>query len=152
MTGKESEHDYLKGLGAKEILDRKKIDYGSRPLEKALWGGAVDNVGGDMLAWLTRTIEPWGSIAAVGLAGGHELHTTVMPFILRGISLLGINSAGCPMPLRRKLWERLATDLRPRHLDKIVTKTVSLDELPGVFDAILKGRIRGRTLVKLHGD
>ncbi|HLE93612.1 MAG TPA: hypothetical protein VI543_03405, partial [Sulfuricaulis sp.] len=69
-----------------------------------------------------------------------------------GISLLGINSAGCPMPLRRKLWERLATDLRPRHLDKIVTKTVSLDELPGVFDAILKGRIRGRTLVKLHGD
>jgi NADPH2:quinone reductase len=152
VTGKESEHDYLKGLGAKEILDRKKIDYGSRPLEKALWGGAVDNVGGDMLAWLTRTIEPWGSIAAVGLAGGHELHTTVMPFILRGISLLGINSAGCPMPLRRKLWERLATDLRPRHLDKIVTKTVSLDELPGVFDAILKGRIRGRTLVKLHGD
>jgi len=152
VTGKESEHDYLKGLGAKEILDRKKIDYGSRPLEKALWSGAVDNVGGDMLAWLTRTIEPWGSIAAVGLAGGHELHTTVMPFILRGISLLGINSAGCPMPLRRKLWERLATDLRPRHLDKIVTKTVSLDELPGVFDTILKGRIRGRTLVKLHGD
>src|SRR3970040_755088 len=74
VTGKESEHDYLKGLGTKDILDRKKIDYGSRPLEKALWGGAVDNVGGDMLAWLTRTIEPWGSIAAVGLAGGHELH------------------------------------------------------------------------------
>lgn len=152
VTGKESEHAYLQELGATEILDRKKIDLGSRPLEKALWGGAIDNVGGDMLAWLTRTVKPWGGIAAVGLPGGIELHTTVMPFILRGISLLGINSAGCPMPLRRKLWERLATDLRPRHLDRIASKTVTLEELPGAFDTILKGRIRGRTLVKIHGD
>jgi NADPH2:quinone reductase len=152
VTGKQSEHDYLKQLGATEILDRKKIDYGSRPLEKAVWGGAIDNVGGDMLAWLTRTVQPWGSIAAVGLAGGFELHTTVMPFILRGVNLLGINSAGCPMPLRLKIWERLATDLHPRHIDKIVARTVSLDELPGVFDTLLKGGTRGRTLVKIHGD
>ncbi len=152
VTGKESEHDYLKQLGATEILDRKKIDFGSRPLEKAVWGGAIDNVGGDMLAWLTRTMQPWGSIAAVGLAGGFELHATVMPFILRGINLLGINSAGCPMPLRRTLWERLATDLHPRHLDKIASNTASLEELPGVFDTLLKGRVRGRTLVKIHGD
>ena len=152
VTGKESEHAYLKELGASEILDRKKIDFGSRPLEKAIWGGAIDNVGGDILAWLTRTVKPWGSIASVGLPGGIELRTTVMPFILRGISLLGINSTGCPMPLRRKLWERLATDLHPRHLDRIVSQTVTLEELPNVFDTILNGRIRGRTLVKIHGD
>ena len=152
VTGKESEHAYLKELGASEILDRKKIDLGSRPLEKAVWAGAVDNVGGDILVWLTRTMKPWGSIASVGLPGGIELHTTVMPFILRGISLLGINSAGCPMPLRRKLWERLATDLRPRHLDQIAAQTVTLEQLPNVFNTILQGRIRGRTLVKIHGD
>jgi len=103
-----------------------------------------------MLAWLTRTVHPWGNIASIGLAGGSELHTTVMPFILRGVSLLGISSVDCPMPLRRHLWQRLATDLRPRHLEQIATATVSLDEVGTVFEEILAGKRRGRTVVKIR--
>ncbi len=151
LTGKDTEHEYLRGLGARAVLDRKTLDLGSRPLEKAQWAGAIDNVGGGVLAWLTRTVKPWGNIAAVGLAGGSEIHTTVMPFILRGVSLLGITSAGCPAALRYKLWPRLATDLRPPHLASIVTEVVGLEDLPRVFAAMLEGRVRGRTVVKLGG-
>ena len=152
LTGKDTEHEYLRGLGARAVLDRKTLDLGSRPLEKAQWAGAIDNVGGGVLAWLTRTVKPWGNIAAVGLAGGSEIHTTVMPFILRGVSLLGITSAGCPTALRYKLWPRLATDLRPPHLASIVTEVVELEDLPRVFAAMLEGRVRGRTVVKLGGE
>jgi acrylyl-CoA reductase (NADPH) len=152
LTGKDTEHEYLRTLGARAVLDRKTLDLGSRPLEKAQWAGAIDNVGGGVLAWLTRTVKPWGNIAAVGLAGGSEIHTTVMPFILRGISLLGITSAGCPAALRYKLWQRLATDLRPPHLASIVTEVVGLEDLPRVFAAMLEGRVRGRTVVKLGGE
>ena len=152
LTGKDTEHEYLRGLGARAVLDRKTLDLGSRPLEKAQWAGAIDNVGGGVLAWLTRTVKPWGNIAAVGLAGGSEIHTTVMPFILRGVSLLGITSAGCPAALRYKLWPRLATDLRPPHLASIVTEVVGLEDLPRVFAAMLEGRVRGRTVVKLGGE
>jgi acrylyl-CoA reductase (NADPH) len=151
LTGKDTEHEYLRALGARAVLDRKTLDLGSRPLEKAQWAGAIDNVGGGVLAWLTRTVKPWGNIAAVGLAGGSEIHTTVMPFILRGVSLLGITSAGCPAALRYKLWPRLATDLRPPHLASIVTEVVGLEDLPRVFAAMLEGRVRGRTVVKLGG-
>src|ERR687896_771025 len=151
LTGKDTEHEYLRGLGARAVLDRKTLDLGSRPLEKAQWAGAIDNVGGGVLAWLTRTVKPWGNIAAVGLAGGSEIHTTVMPFILRGVSLLGITSAGCPAALRYKLWPRLATDLRPPHLASIVTEVVGLEDLPRVFAAMLEGLVRGRTVVKLGG-
>ena len=122
---------------------------GRQPLEKMQWGGAIDNVGGDLLAWLTRTISLWGNIASIGLAGGSELHTTVMPFILRGVSLLGISSANCPMPLRRRIWQRLATDLRPRHLTRIVTATVPLDAVSAVSQQMLAGTHRGRTVVKI---
>ena len=152
LTGKDTEHEYLRGLGAQAVLDRKTLDLGSRPLEKAQWAGAIDNIGGGVLAWLTRTVKPWGNIAAVGLAGGSEIHTTVMPFILRGVSLLGITSAGCPAALRYKLWPRLATDLRPPHLASIVTEVVGLEDLPRVFAAMLEGRVRGRTVVKLGGE
>jgi acrylyl-CoA reductase (NADPH) len=152
LTGKDTEHEYLRTLGARAVLDRKTLDLGSRPLEKAQWAGAIDNVGGEVLAWLTRTVKPWGNIAAVGLAGGSEIHTTVMPFILRGVSLLGITSAGCPAALRYKLWPRLATDLRPPHLASIVTEVVGLEDLPRVFAAMLEGRVRGRTVVKLGGE
>ncbi len=103
-----------------------------------------------MLAWLTRTLQPWGSIAAIGLAGGHELHTTVMPFILRGVSVLGISSANCPMVRRLRIWDRLVSDLKPRHLDRIVAGTITLDALPGVFEQVLAGQHRGRHVVQLQ--
>ncbi len=152
VTGKMAEAPYLRSLGAHMVLDRNTLDLGSRPLEKGQWAGAIDNVGGELLAWLTRTLRPWGNICAVGLAGGSELHTTVMPFILRGVSILGISSAGCPTALRHALWRRLAADLRPRHLDKIAARTVALEDLPAVFDAMLQGQARGRTVVKIADE
>ena len=150
VTGKAESHARLKALGAARILDRNAIDLSGPPLEKGQWGGAIDNVGGDLLAWLTRTLSPLGNIASVGLAGGHELKTTVMPFILRGVSLLGITSAGCPPPLRQPLWERLADDLMPDQLDRIVTGTVGLDGLEAVFTEMLAGRTTGRTVVEIN--
>ena len=148
VTGKADQTDYLKGLGAREVLLRSTLDMGSRPLEKSLWAGAVDPVGGAMLAWLTRTMLQHGSIASSGLTGGIELHTTVMPFILRGINLLGIDSVLCPMPLRQEVWRRLATDLRPRHWNAIIHE-VTLEQLDGVFAKLMKGEGAGRTIVKL---
>jgi NADPH2:quinone reductase len=149
LTGKPDAEDYLRGLGASRLLDRRRLEPGTRPLEKAQWGGAVDNAGGETLAWLTRTVRPWGSIASIGLAGGAELHTSVMPFILRGISILGITSANCPMPRRRHIWQRLAGDLRPRCLDSIVSAVIDLDGLPAAFERILSGGHRGRIVVRI---
>jgi len=141
---------YLQSLGATEVLDVKAIAASDKPLEATRWAGAIDNVGGEVLGWLTRTVQPWGSIASIGLAGGAELRTTVMPFILRGVSILGITSANCPMERRKKLWNRLVTDLKPRHLDKIVAGTVTLDELPQVFEKVLSSQHQGRYVVKLR--
>ena len=149
LTGKMNESDYLHQLGAKDVLDRTTLEFSSRPMEKALWAGAVDNVGGDILNWLTKTVKPQGNITSVGLAGGVQLETTVMPFILRGISLLGITSAGCPTALRHKIWQRIATDLRPKHFDKMSVKEVALEELDDVFKSMLKGETKGRTIVRL---
>jgi acrylyl-CoA reductase (NADPH) len=149
VSGKASSAEYLKSLGAKTVLPRQEIDFGSRPLEAARYGGAIDNVGGEMLTWLTRTVDFWGNIASIGLAGSAELKTTVMPFILRGVSLLGINSSATLRPARLEVWKRIATDLRPRHLDRIVTRTISLDDLPGAFRAHLDGSVIGRTLVRI---
>lgn len=149
VTGKKDLHGWLKSLGARQILGRDELPGGNRPLEKAVWGGAVDNVGGEMLARITRTIVQWGNIASIGLAGGVELNTTVMPFILRGACLLGINSVEVPYDLRVQLWEKLATDWRPPHLERLLTSTVGLDELPAVFDNMLAGRTHGRMLVNL---
>ena len=148
VTGKDAEHDFLKKLGAQEILSRHKLEMGTRPLEKALWAAAFDSVGGEQLAWLTRTMQEGGVIASVGNAGGIEFKTTVLPFILRGVRLIGINSGETPMPLRRKIWGRLASDLKPRHLGDI-GHVISLDDLPEYFDRMLKGQIRGRAVVKL---
>jgi NADPH2:quinone reductase len=107
-------------------------------------------VGGDILAWLTRTIKPWGNIVSIGLAGGVELTTTVMPFILRGVGLLGVSSSNCPLSWREPLWQRLSTDLRPRHLDTIVSDTVTLEQLPNVFERMVAGKTRGRVVVSLR--
>ena len=154
VTGKTEAGDYLTQLGATEILSRHDLDLGSRPLEKGLWGGAVDNLGGDYLAWLTRTTRPWGNIASIGLAASVGLKTTVMPFILRGVSVLGIDSVHAPRDLRLKVWARMADDLKPRHLDAIATREVGLEELDGVFNDYLEGTVTGRTLIRVgaHRD
>ena len=149
ITGKPAEVEFLRHLGAAQVVDRGQLVMGARPLEKAQWGGAIDNVGGDTLAWLTRTLRPRGNIASIGQAGGTELHTTVMPFIIRGVNLLGVNSSGCPMELRRDLWSRLANDLKPPHLDRIVSGVIGLDDLLTLFERMLHGQTHGRTVVDI---
>ena len=146
VTGKEAERDYLLQLGASEVLPRASLKMGSRPLESAMWAGAVDCVGGEMLGWLTRSMQPEGVIAAFGNAGGMELNTTVLPFILRGVRLIGVN-ANSPMPLRI-VWDRIANDLKPRHLDAIAN-AIRLEELPAAFTRLLEGKAKGRTIVDL---
>jgi len=149
VSGKPDQDDYLRALGASRILRRQDIDYGSKPLEAVQWAGAVDNVGGAMLAWLTRTVGYGGNIASIGLAGSHKLETTVMPFILRGVNLLGINSSGTPRELRLAVWGRISTDLKPRHFDRIVNRTIGFDDLPGAFQDYIDGRVTGRTVVRI---
>jgi len=150
ISGKTAAFDYLKKLGASEIITREQFDLGQRPLEKARWAGAIDNVGGEMLAGLTRMIQPRGNIASIGLAGGYELHTTVMPFILRGINLLGINSVDCPMALRKQLWTQLAGELKPRALKQIVSQELSLPEVAVYCESMTNGSTSGRALINLH--
>jgi len=147
LTGKDSEHDYLKSLGAAEILSRKDMAMGTRPLERAQWAGALDAAGGGTLAWLTRTMQQNGAIASFGNAGGIELHTTVLPFILRGVRLIGIDSAATVMPLRRLIWQRLATDLHPGLLAQVAHR-VPFADLPQVFPLMLQGKLRGRSVVE----
>lgn len=149
VSGKPEADDYLKSLGAKRILRRQEIDTGKRPMEAVQFAGAIDNVGGELLTWLTRTVDFWGNIASIGLAASPKLETTVLPFILRGINLLGINSSATPRNVRLEVWKRIASDLRPRHFDKLVTRTIGFDELPAAFDDYIKGRVVGRTVVKI---
>jgi NADPH2:quinone reductase len=148
ITGKDDQHQYLRQLGARDVLSRTTLAMGTRPLEKAMWAGAVDPVGGDTLAWLTRTTSPWGSIASSGLTGGVDVHTTVMPFILRGISILGIDSVACPMDLRLDVWHRLAGDMKPAALNTVAHQ-IDLNGLPEAFATLLKGEARGRFVVEL---
>jgi len=149
VSGKAQAVEYLKSLGAARVLPREAIDYGSKPLEAAQFGGAIDKVGGKTLAWLTRTVGFRGNIASIGLVGGAQLETTVMPFILRGVNLLGINSSATPRALRLAVWHRIATDLAPRHLARIITRTVTFADLPGAFAPLIEGSILGRTLVEI---
>lgn len=149
VSGKPAATAYLKSLGATRVLARKQIKFGTRPLEAVQFAGAIDNVGGDILAWLTRTVGFWGNIASIGLAGGSELQMSVMPFILRGVNLLGINSSATPRAVRAAVWERIATDLMPRHFDRIVTQTLQFDALPGAFKAYVDGTVTGRTVVQI---
>jgi len=147
LTGKDHEVGYLRSIGAKDVLLRSAVQASTRPLEKAAWAGAIDPVGGETLAWLTRTMMYRGSIAASGLTGGIELHTTVVPFILRGVKLLGIDSVMCPMDLRREVWRRLATDMKPASLPASA-REIGLSDLPDAFATLLKGAARGRFVVK----
>jgi NADPH2:quinone reductase len=148
VSNKAALHDWLSGLGASRIIGRDELPGGDRPLEKAIWGGAVDNVGGAMLARITRTVVNYGNIASIGLAGGAELETTVMPFILRGVALLGCHSVDIPFPLRADLWQRLADDWRPGDLEGLVSDQVGLEQLPDVFERMLAGQTHGRILVQ----
>ncbi|MEH6953491.1 NADPH:quinone oxidoreductase family protein [Neobacillus drentensis] len=149
-TGKQSEHDFLIDLGASEILSREDVTGEKiRALDKQLWAAAVDPVGGKTLASILSKISYNGSVAVSGLTGGGDVPTTVFPFILRGINLLGIDSVYCPMETRIALWKRMGSDFKPDHLLKVMTKEVTLEELPNYLSAILKGEARGRTIVKL---
>ncbi len=150
-TGKESEHAFLRDLGATEILSREDVSAEStRPMEGERWAAAVDPVGGATTAYLIRTTKYGGSIALSGLAGGGTVNTTVYPFILRGVSLLGIDSVFCPMPKRIAVWERLASDLKPHGLMESIAVETNLDGVRAICTEILGGKVRGRTLVRLR--
>lgn len=150
LTGKAGETEWLKKLGAKEVKLRSEMDLTKiKPLDKAVWAGAVDNLGGEILAWMASTMKLNGVIASIGLAASASLDTTVMPFILRGVSLLGINSTDAPSPqLREEVWRRLATDMRPPAL-KEMARTIPFEQLPSAFDAFIDARVRGRIVVDL---
>ncbi|WP_143415772.1 acryloyl-CoA reductase [Geobacillus sp. E263] len=149
-TGKETEHEYLRELGAKEILSREDVCVEKiRPLDKQQWAAAVDPVGGRTLATVLSRIQYNGAVAVSGLTGGTDVPTTVFPFILRGVSLLGIDSVYCPMELRKQIWERMASDLKPDKLLESIAQEVTLEQLPEALANILKGKLRGRTVVKL---
>ena len=149
MTGKPDQSDYLKSLGAAEILDTASLDLAKiRPLGRETWAGVVDNLGGDILSWLASTVKVGGAIASIGLAASFKFNTTVMPYILRGVTLAGIDSVNAEMEVRRKVWGRLATDMKPKNLDKIVT-TVAFDDLPATFEAVMQAKMRGRSVVKI---
>jgi len=148
-TGRAANGDYLKGLGAKTIIDRAEIAQPKRPLDSERWAGCIDAVGGQTLACVLSQLKYGMSVASCGLAGGNELATTVIPFLLRGVNLLGIDSVRCPMPRRQDAWKRLAADLPLAKLDAM-TDMVTLAELPGLADKILKGEIRGRVVVDVN--
>lgn len=149
LTGKEAETDYLKHLGAKEVMLRQSLDLAKiKPLGRESWAGAIDNLGGDVLAWMASTMQVGGTLASIGLAASMSFNTTVAPFILRGVSLLGIDSVNCPMPQRIEVWRRLASDMRPPHLAEM-TRDVAFADLPAAFDDFIQGRVKGRVVVAI---
>lgn len=149
ISGKSEQFDFLKALGARECIDRHQFAFSGKPMDSARFGGAVDNVGGAMLSGLLPLISPLGNVALCGNAGGIAFDSTVMPFIIRGTSLLGIASAGTPRTVRDTVWQHLGTDWKPQHLDQIATEEIGLNELPRIFARMLAGDSFGRTLVRL---
>ncbi len=148
VSGKADQADYLHGLGASQVLPREALATG-KPMESARFGGGLDNAGGPMLASLLAQTVPYGSVVSAGLAASPALDMTVMPFIIRGVSLLGVSSAAAPRALREQVWEKLAGDWKPRHLATICTREVGLDGLADVFEAMLAGGAVGRTVVRI---
>ncbi len=149
-TGKESEYEYLKAIGASEVISREDVNGEKyRPLDKQLWAAAVDPVGGKTLSSIVSKLHYNGSVAVSGLTGGTDVPTTVFPFILRGTNILGIDSVYCPMETRKNLWMRMATDLKPEALLHTIKQEVTLDSLPQALSAILRGEARGRSIVKI---
>ena len=148
ISGKPAHADYLQGIGASEVLGRDVLAT-TRPMETARFGGGLDNVGGPMLASLLAQTAPYGNVASAGLAASPALDATVMPFIIRGVSLLGIASAGTARDIREAIWQRLASEWKPAHLDRICTREIPLEQLPDVFATMLSGESLGRTLVRM---
>ncbi|WP_185805406.1 NADPH:quinone oxidoreductase family protein [Bacillus canaveralius] len=149
-TGKADEHDFLHKLGAKEIISREDVyNEKIKPLDKQLWAGAVDPVGGNTLAAILSKLSYGGAVAVSGLTGGTDVPATVFPFILRGVNLLGIDSVYCPMNVRKELWNRMAADLKPANLLDNMQKEITLEQLPETLPSILKGQARGRIVVKI---
>lgn len=147
-TGKEAEHDYLRQLGADDILPRSETSAeSSRPLEKERWAGAIDAVGGSTLAYLLRSTKSGGSVASIGNTAGPNVATTVFPFILRGVNLLGIESVNCPMELRRQLWQQLANEYKPAL--ELIGQMRTFEELPQVLASVLRGEVRGRAVISI---
>jgi NADPH2:quinone reductase len=146
LTGKDASFDYLKGLGASEVISRNSLEMGKRPLEKTMWAAAFDSVGGEQLSWLTRSLQKDGVVASFGNAGGVEFTTSVFPFILRGVRLIGVNSDN-PPEFRREVWRRLGSDLHPRRLSAIA-HTMSLEDVPAHCERLIQGGYTGRGLVK----
>lgn len=151
ISGKADHFDFLRQLGAAQCLDRHELAFSGKPMDSARFGGALDNVGGAMLAGLLPLIAPYGNVALCGNAGGIGFESTVMPFIIRGVNLLGVASAGTARDQRQRVWEHLAAPWKPLHLDRIATREVTLEELPGVFPAMLAGGSFGRTIVRHAG-
>lgn len=147
VSGRREHHAWVASLGAAEVRTPEELALGNRPLDEARYGGAVDNVGGSLLAGLLRHVAPWGALASVGVAGGHAVETTVFPFILRGVCMLGVSSANCPMPLRAALWGRLGDDLKPPHLEAIATRTIPLAGVIDECEPLLDRQRLGRTVV-----
>ncbi len=149
LTGKIEETEFLKSIGAQEVMLRQSLDLAKiKPLGSETWAGAVDNLGGDVLSWMASTMKVGGTLASIGLAASHSLNTTVMPFILRGVSLLGIDSVNCPMAQRSEVWRRLGSDMKPQSL-AAMTRHISFDELPNAFAAYVEGKARGRVVVDI---
>ena len=147
ISGKADQHDYLRSLGASTVHGREALAT-TRPMESARFGGGLDNVGGPMLASLLAQTAPYGNVASAGLAATADLPATVMPFIIRGVSLLGVASAGTARDIRDTVWQLLGSDWKPAHLDRICTREASLAELPEVFGNMLGGGSLGRTVVR----
>ena len=151
ISGKADHFDFLRSLGASQCIDRHQLAFSGKPMDSARFAGALDNVGGPMLAGLLPLVVPYGNVAICGNAGGIAFGSTVMPFIIRGVSLLGIASAGTARNLRERVWQHLADDWKPRHLDRIATDEVTLEQLPAVFGRMLAGQSFGRTVVRVGG-
>jgi acrylyl-CoA reductase (NADPH) len=153
ITGKPDSAPYLRELGADEVLPRASLASAGKPLETAVWGGAVDNLGGATLAYLMRTVRPWGNIACIGLAQSPALATTVMPLILRGVSLLGIHSVDVPRAWRLAVWEKLAGEWKPHEIERLIVRAViGLEEVPRACEQLIAGEARGRYVVRIGGD
>ena len=153
ITGKPDSASYLRELGADEVIPRDSLTTAGKPLETAVWGGAVDNLGGETLAYLTRTVRPWGNIACIGLAQSAALNTTVMPLILRGVSLLGIHSVEVPRAWRLAIWEKLAGDWKPHDIERLIVRAIiGLEEVPRACEELVAGAAHGRYVVRIGGD
>lgn len=148
LSGRQTHYGYLSQLGADRVCSAEELELGSRPLEKGLFGGVIDNVGGTLLSQLIAHTHLWGNVACIGLADSHKLDTTVFPLILRGVSLLGVSSTNCEMPLRKSIWEKLGAEFKPQHLDKILTEEVALANVSSVFNDLLDRKKHGRIVIR----